>query len=450
MAETRTELAEDEWLSTVTKRSAVEDIHPIDDLVASRRLLVDWYLIAEAAPPELLRHYATFEEADLTRRAAFDLESMHRGDFSLRLAGTSDAVAALLGVGARLRALDDLLAIQAHDHGLPSDPEGTWLVKGSADDAFLIPRYLPRKPPRARQGKPVTAGPFTHRSLIHHRVLPTRIGSRAVRLACAAVRLGRDDGPLILGGGLFPGLHLIPEPVGKCFRIKAVQCDRQEEVADEIMRQALVDDCCAVVFPELTISPDLRNRIERSLRRQPPRPGRQRSIPLVIAGSWHEPAGARYRNVAPILDGFGAVVARHEKTMPYDYNGSMEALQRGGAITVVVTEDALVGVAICLDFCDRGGTRHNPYAMLDVDLMLVPSFGNARTLDGHMATAQDMKTRWRTETFVVQQGDRLPPPGIGYVLAPADDLKSQATDLVSDQPWNRRPASGTLDRAPSL
>ncbi|MBP0114352.1 hypothetical protein [Bradyrhizobium vignae] len=59
----------------------------------------------------------------------------------------------------------------------------------------------------------------------------------------------------------------------------------------------------------------------------------------------------------------------------------------------------MVGVAICLDFCDVCET---PFSELDVDVMLVPSMGNDRTMQGHQTTAAQVEVRFGTRSFVVQ------------------------------------------------
>lgn len=139
-----------------------------------------------------------------------------------------------------------------------------------------------------------------------------------------------------------------------------------------------------------------------------------------------------------MLDGFGDEVATHAKTLPFIYKGLVEALDPGTELTVLVTEDALVGTAICL-FCERAGAQPNPFPMLDVDLMLVASLANRRSMEGHLATAHDMWLRWRAEALVVQQFDEPAPPALGYVLAPVDSLRSLSEDLLCTAAWNRRP-----------
>ena len=91
-----------------------------------------------------------------------------------------------------------------------------------------------------------------------------------------------------------------------------------------------------------------------------------------------------------------AFLERAAETFP-----GKEAIVHGEELPVVVTGDLVVGFAICKDFCDRA--IPSPFAELPVDLMLVPSMGQASTLAGHLANAEDLRLRTGTLVFVVQQ-----------------------------------------------
>jgi predicted amidohydrolase len=123
---------------------------------------------------------------------------------------------------------------------------------------------------------------------------------------------------------------------------------------------------------------------------------------LIVGGTWHEENDGKVANVATIFDGYGAIKLTYKKMLPFiDEEMKAESIELGKKLPVLVTDDQLVTVAICKDFCDLSLSL--PYLELDVDLVLVPSMGNEATMKGHQNTAKRMRVLYGARTFIVQQ-----------------------------------------------
>jgi predicted amidohydrolase len=166
--------------------------------------------------------------------------------------------------------------------------------------------------------------------------------------------------------------------------------------------------------------------------------GRQRirsdhnDLQVLVAGSWHVERGGKWWNSAPILDGYGKVLATYEKLTPFYSAGiGYEDVTLGAGIPVIVTDDYVVAIAICKDFCDL--SRVADLAQLDVDLFLVPSMGGDSTMSGHQTMAKHLTVQRGSRAFVVQQpengsaalvlgmvGDPLSPGAVAVQTESAD------------------------------
>ncbi len=247
---------------------------------------------------------------------------------------------------------------------------------------------------------------------------------------------------MTFGGALFRGLDL-EESEGldeDRFLISGVVCADQLSALNDGIAQAHSDACAVLTFPELTIPPDLRERIRDALQigdaRVAGTDGVPHLIPLVVAGSWHEPSNGQWRNVATIFDGYGREVARHAKLLPYiDETGRLEAITSGDALTVLVSEDALLAVGICRDFCERGAGL-NSYALLDVDIFLITSFGDGKTMAGHFQTATDVQIRYRAQVFITQQTMPNPEGILGFIYTPTDRPQLDLAPTARKEAWN--------------
>jgi hypothetical protein len=367
-----------------------------------RRALLELHVLFSEAPLAIRAQYEQLHEATLQLMADKAADRLAAGDFSWRVAAGATERMWALTIGAQLRALDWSLLRAAHDVGNLDDVAG-WLVKEAG--VFVIPRLSERKVGKRGQG-------FDKRGLLHHRLLPRMVDSHEVRLVANDMRpaAGRDEPrhPLRLGAALFRNPQLVTRPTvtgnDKAFVATGLICDDAPGHVTRQMDAALDASCFAVVWPELSVTPDLLRRIKTGLAQRSLSADARPAPEVVVAGSWHEPEEGRHVNRARILDGYGAELASYDKVIPYiDKDLGAEDIRPGRRLPVVVTGGYLVGFAICKDFCDVAAD--SPFFSLHLDFVLVPSMGDEATMKGHQNTAKRIQATFGTRTFVVQQCD---------------------------------------------
>ncbi len=176
------------------------------------------------------------------------------------------------------------------------------------------------------------------------------------------------------------------------------------------------------VAPELTVSPELRQRTQARLADRP-----LGHLLVAVPGSFHELVQGRKVNRAMIFDGDGAFLAEHEKLTQFSYCRQpggptlCESIIAQRKFTLLATSIGLVGIAICKDYSDEtaGGMIQAAWNRLAPDWLLVPSMGDESTLKLHKQCAQShLKTRG-TRTVVANQQAFSAQPQPGFVCSDA-------------------------------
>jgi hypothetical protein len=111
------------------------------------------------------------------------------------------------------------------------------------------------------------------------------------------------------------------------------------------------------VLPELTVDPEVRQRLRAWLRERT-----AHRFVLIAAGSFHEAwpeKGAKTaRGIARVFDRWGDEVLTHAKLRPMRAmpKGRVadEALEAGTSVDLLLAPFGLLGLAICLDYCEIG------------------------------------------------------------------------------------------------
>lgn len=174
-----------------------------------------------------------------------------------------------------------------------------------------------------------------------------------------------------------------------------------------VLEEARSHGATIVVLPELTVDPEVRQRLRRWLRENPSHP-----FALVVAGSFHESRpGVEVgpgQGVARVFDAFGDEVLAHVKLRPMrtEKKGRRvaEDLEGSGQVDLVLAPFGLLGVAICLDFCESGDVAvANLWTRVGPALMLVPSMGGSSTNNAHGRRAEDLARVHATATVVASQ-----------------------------------------------
>ncbi|MET4214213.1 hypothetical protein [Bradyrhizobium sp. LA2.1] len=392
--------------------------------------LVRLHLLACEAPLVILDAYRRLVERTLRIATSRRIDRLFAGH--LRWTPTTQNPDDwILALAVQIRAIDELLynSVQT-DFGDPAEDLSDWRCPETG--MFVVPRE------RRLEDAQLEGRRYLKRGMLRHRIIPPEVGGFEVRLLRIDLReRGEKSGA---AASLFANLRLSTrETRANNFIAHAVSFDDAENTLVEQITQSVDSGCAGVVWPELTVDESTRRQIADLLRERTVLGEDEFPLHWLVAGSWHEPEDAIFRNRATVLDGYGRTLHRYDKIIPaQDRSGRFEDIRPGDHIPILVTDTTLVALAVCRDFCDRA-TIQSPYLGLPVDLFVVPSIGGASTMAAHLNVAAEVKAKTGALTFVVQQTDfrEAANSEFGFVLpmpeAPAEmSLKS----LESKEIWS--------------
>jgi hypothetical protein len=160
--------------------------------------------------------------------------------------------------------------------------------------------------------------------------------------------------------------------------------------------------------PELTVTVALRRRVALALAER-----RAESLLLCVPGTCHEFDGPHRVNRALVFNGNGQRVAHQDKCSQFSYPAGAgqlhEAIDARRSVTLLVTPIGIVGVAICKDHFDASasGLIRACWDRLAPDWLLVPSMGDARTVEAHRKRAKEAWDVRCTRSIVANQEARV-------------------------------------------
>jgi hypothetical protein len=193
-------------------------------------------------------------------------------------------------------------------------------------------------------------------------------------------------------------------------------------------------ECLAAVWPELTVTPGMLDQLQNALANRGLADDPGNPPGLLVAGSWHIQVGIVVYNTAPVLDGSGNRLLIFNKMRSFPFNGADEGIEPGKELPILLYGDRLVGFAICRDFCELAGTV--PALEMGVDLMIVPSFGNEQTWNGHIDMAKKLRVNHDARTFMVQQSYPARKGGGGWVIgAPSEPDAMKIDECAQTEHW---------------
>ena len=184
---------------------------------------------------------------------------------------------------------------------------------------------------------------------------------------------------------------------------------RTTEVAPASARQQSVDATVAeaaqagaqiIVFPEFTLDLDQRAKLVELLTRQT-----WPSLLMVVAGSFHEGVAGEFFNTAPLYcAATGEALLVHRKLRLFGgFDEGAEQVSVGNSVQVLVTPVGCITVLICKDFMDKHASVESLLTEVPVDWVLVPSFGDEKTIRAHKERARDLAlVKTGTHTVVAQ------------------------------------------------
>ena len=165
------------------------------------------------------------------------------------------------------------------------------------------------------------------------------------------------------------------------------------------MDDAQAECAQVIVFPELTIDLAQRTLLTQRLRKQA-----GSHLVLLQTGSFHETLATEGQNgktfnTAPLLNAQGRPLLTHRKLRAFSAAGSgtdsatdpvTEDISLGDSIHVLATPVGLLTVLICKDFLDAHPSVQTLLSDVPVEWVLVPSFGDEKTVRQHKARAKSL------------------------------------------------------------
>lgn len=401
----------------------------------ARRALIQLHTLVRGAPNDVRLLFNRLTEETLARQGRLHLERIEVGDLSWSAPSDGTAVDGwILAVAAQIRALDEAVMTLGARHFGPPGSVASWYVP--EEGVYLVPRK--RQARFGARGR--DRQPFSRRGLLHHRILPAVTRGYRVNLVLNETippSTAAGTAGMTVGAALFEDVSLDIDRGDGTFTVRGISCRDAVGTVERQITAAFKEGACVVVWPELTVPPMLRDSMVRILRGRIHDASPSMSLQIVVAGTWHEKGPNGLANVATVLDGYGEIRLRYEKSLPYDDRCyGREEIAPGMDLPVLVTDDLLVAFAICRDYCEL--TVELPYPELDVDLVLVPSMGNDATMTGHRQTAKKVRVLYGARTFVVQQDDpeHSHPGALGLVLPiPDDPTDISLDDLRQSTEW---------------
>lgn len=351
-----------------------------------------------AMPGRLLQDYKELPERAADGSGIEDRLDALRADGYLFRGIDSAHQLRLAWLAALVRALDADLS-QLH-FGPSGDKGERWTA-----EVWRVPGYPCYLVPVDRSHRLADRKPAERRALAHHALLPDRVREYAVQLRLHSEAMPEEGAPpqrpFRYGAAIFPDLRISTVSEGPGFLVDAVHCPEQPTAIADQVREAREAACDVVAWPELTLAPEtvlaLRTKLGREALAEPHKPV------ALVAGSWHtrRRRGRGWANRTPVLDGRGGLLFEYDKRLKFEHEGLVEQIHPGTRLDVLVTGDRLIGIGICLDFCDD--CDGDVYRSLDVDLVLVPSMGFRTTADAHARKARELQTLHASTVFAVQQ-----------------------------------------------
>lgn len=436
---------ESEWNDAARTLAAEHAVRLVDDEVEAqklgvplptaehlRRALVELTLLFGRAPTPVLAKYKQVSEARLRTYAKKAAANLDEGTLVWL------DIEPLVGAAAQLRAVDALL-LKLTPKSRPTNPNEDFLCP--EHKVHVVPRHAAK--PIADAGK-VGTPTYDRRGLIHHRIIPVEIAGYGIDLHWHRdLFLSMRTASAHVMGAIFDGLSLVRNRRYKQFVAREAPCADDDATLAAQVDAIQPSSTMLAVWPELTMPPERLVKLQKLLEKRALAAPPQSGGCIIAAGSWHEIKGEEVRNRMHILTSSGKARFHYDKSIALESKTlGMEKLTPSYRIPVLITEDALVTFAICRDFCEN--QISDVYQQLDVDLVVVPSYGDLKTINAHRQKAGILFSKSGARVFVVQQivPSEVQANQTGYVLPPeTDPVSASPKDLLVTAPGGTHPIS---------
>jgi hypothetical protein len=264
-----------------------------------------------------------------------------------------------------------------------------------------------RRPPRASRFS--TGGVHLQRWLRAHRVVPqASYGIELPRVPFVGGSLDEiaERGSVKVAVASFDdGVGFDPSPEYEPWRARGLDSDDGRWPGVEAaLRAAMAAKADAVVFPELTISVGIRDRILRWLEEHDGHPFR-----LLVPGSFHVDTAEGVRAEAQLWDRDGRTLLCHHKLRPYlakEPDGAREFVEQIVVGRQLRWLDAPIGtlcVGICLDFAEEDATFAPVWDHVAPDWVVVPAMDGSRDLGAYARRGSELDRAHGTTSIIANQ-----------------------------------------------
>jgi predicted amidohydrolase len=267
--------------------------------------------------------------------------------------------------------------------------------------------------------------------LRHHWIVPASVNGIEIRLRSApeciqkAMEEGLKDGKVKVHVGSFPDevkpLWLNDDPTKLSAR-ELTDPDKRWQGILEVLGKARGAGASILVLPELTVCPALREKVIDWLDDHT-----DHGFILLLPGSFHEEKNGEKFNIAELFNCFGKTVLHHRKLTRYGDSGKQEDIRTGSRIELLDTSIGLIGIPICLDFCEEGAPLGSLWERIGAEWLLVPAFGAGSSINAHLRRAEELFRMHGTVSVIANQNPEGSDRDHGFVCHLAGKKPRRAT-----------------------
>ncbi|MCP4118450.1 MAG: hypothetical protein GY737_24245 [Desulfobacteraceae bacterium] len=241
--------------------------------------------------------------------------------------------------------------------------------------------------------------------LQHHWIIPEKIKGLSVSIKKLPL-IGFDDSLLsdkeemrVYVGSFPDGIEPDWEEEHRPNFLAKGLTDREErwKGIENLLNEAATAKADIVVFPELAICPDLRDRISLWLDEN------GHTFCFVLPGTFHQEFNGKFYNFSELFGPTGRPLLSHCKLKPAGNLGKCEKISTGNRIDLLDTQIGLIGIPTCIDFCEEGSPFSHLWEQIGADWFLVPAFGGTSNISAHLRRAKALNRAHGTITALSNQ-----------------------------------------------
>ncbi len=246
----------------------------------------------------------------------------------------------------------------------------------------------------------------------HHRIIPENINGFTISVQKAPL-IGRNPKQLLKKRKITAYVGTFQDGVTPTWNQKELPHLLAEGLTDRecrwqsietALKEADRSNADIVVLPELSVCPELRDRISLWLDDNP------HYFSYVLPGTFHFNIDGSFYNFAELFNPNGRPILSHCKLTTFGTREKYEKISTGNRISLLDTAIGLIGMPICLDFCEEASPFADLWEKIGADWFLVPSFGGESNISAHKRRAATLHRAHGAVTVLSNQPDTQQPP----------------------------------------